>query len=388
MPFALIYHNLARHWLRTVLTLASLVVAMFLTCFLSALVLSLEAGVRGAASNRLVTQSAVSLFVNLPLSYQSKLEQVEGVEAVSKWQWFGGYYQDPRNFFAQFGVDQDTYFDTYPEVRLLEGSRADFEAKRTSCIIGKDLAEQFEWRVGDTIPLIGGLFPRADGGVWEFEVAAIYEARLPVDNRTLFFHFDYLEKSLEEGAAEGPGGVGVYVLRIAEGANELAIMRTIDALYENGPQRVQTTTEAEFNRQFVSMIGNVPKLMGSIGGGVLFAIVLAALNTMLMAARERTRDLGIMKALGFTNATAFALLLFESLLVCALGGSLGVALALATEDGFAYFLTANLFPGYDVTPALAWTGIGLSAAIGLVAGVIPAWQASRLEPVAALRSEG
>jgi len=387
MPFALVFLNLRRHWMRTALTLGSIVVAIFLACFLRGLVHAIHGGVQGASSDRLAVQSAVSLFVNLPVSYHNKIAQIEGVERVCKLQWFGGYYQDPDNFFAQFAVSHEQFFDTYPEVQLIEGSREDFETKRTSCVIGRGLAESFDWKVGDTIPLTGTLFQRNDGVPWELEVAGIYSARLPIDERTIFFHFDYLEKSLEEDGASGPLGVSVYVVDKQAGADEIRVLAAIEELFENGPQRVLATTEAEFNRQFVSMLGNVPKLMNSIGGGVLFAILLATLNTMLLAARERTHEIGILKALGFNDATNFGLLLCESLLIGALGGLLGLGLALATEPGIAYGLAA-MFPGYHIPSSTAWSALGFALLIGLIAGLVPAWSASRLKAVEALRDEG
>jgi putative ABC transport system permease protein len=164
-------------------------------------------------------------------------------------------------------------------------------------------------------------------------------------------------------------------------------MADVDALFENGPQRVLTTTEAEFQRQFVSMMGNIPTFLGWIGGGVLFAIFLATLNTMLMAGRERTRDLGVIKALGFNDRTAFFMLLTEALFLCVTGGLLGVGLALLTPPVVAVMI-GTMLPGYMVTTGTAVMGVVGSMVIGLVAGLLPALRAQRLRPVDALRSEG
>jgi hypothetical protein len=161
----------------------------------------------------------------------------------------------------------------------------------------------------------------------------------------MYFHFDYLHESLEQGGAVGPDGVGLYMLRIAKGTDPVAVQQAVDGMFENGPQRVQTTTEAEFNRQFISMLGDVPTLLQLVGGAVLFAIFFAVLNTMLMAGRERTRDLGILKALGFTDRTTGLLLVGESVLVCGLGALLGVGIAFALEAPFAA-ATASFIPGF------------------------------------------
>ncbi|MBI1382059.1 MAG: FtsX-like permease family protein [Planctomycetaceae bacterium] len=388
MPWSLLLRHLLARPVRTALTFLSLVIAFFLVCFLKSVVGALGAGVEAASQSRLIVQSAVSLFVNLPVSYQSKIDGVVGVERTCKLQWFGGYYQDPANFFAQFAVDADRLLGVYPEIVLVEGSEAQFLRQRNACLIGEELADSFGWRVGDTVPIIGGLYTRVDGSPWTFLVAGIYRpSSANVDGRTLWFHYEYLEQSLENGAAEGPDGAGVYVLSLARGADVTRVMGDIDRLFENGPQRVQTTTESEFQRQFVSMLGSVPTLLGSIGGGVLFAILLATLNTMLMAGRERTRSMGILKALGYPSRAVFALLIGESLILCLLGGMGGVGVALATSEGMGSFFGGFGIPGYGIGLGTAAMGMGLALLVGLVAGIAPAIAASRMRVVDALGAE-
>lgn len=387
VPLRLVRRNLARHPVRTLLTLGSLAVAFFLLCTLRSLVVTLDAGVRSARSDRLIVQSAVSLFVILPESYEGKIRSVEGVESTCRWTWFGGYYQDPSNFFAQFACGERTLLPIYPEIHIVGGSEEEFISDRRACILGVGLAEEFGWRVGDTVPIISALFPRTDGSAWEFRVAAIYRSSSSViDNRTVFFHHEYLTKSLEDGAAQGPRGVGLYVVKVAPGAGREAVMGRIDALFANGPQRVQTTTEAEFQAQFVSMIGNVPFFISSIGTGVFFAILLAVLNTMLMAARQQTHDVGILKALGFGSTHVFLVLLLQSVFLTALGGGLGVLLALATSDGIAASL-GSWFPNYFVSTETVILGVATAILLGIVAGLAPALRLSRLSPVEALGTE-
>ena len=387
MPWTLLFKNMFSHPFRTLLTLGSLIVAVFLLCFLRASLVALEAGVAGASSNRLMVQSAVSLFVDLPLSYQGKIENVDGVAGTCKLQWFGGIYRDPSNFFAQFAVDADRFAAAYPEVELTQGSHEAFQATRTGCLIGEDLAKRFGWKIGDTIPLEGTIFPRTDGLPWQLQVSGIYKAKTAnVDNQTLWFHHAYLDEALVAGQATGPRGVGVYVVALDRGASVERVASQIEDLFRNGPQRVQGTTEAEFQRQFVSMLGSVPTFLGSIGGGVLFAILFAVLNTMLLTARERTHDLGVMKALGFSDGVAFWLLLGESLLVCSIGGGLGVALAWVTQGPLGSVLK-QLIPTYVIGQQTVLEGLALAVALGFLAGIIPAWQASRLDVVEALRAE-
>lgn len=380
----LIRRNLLRHPVRTLLTIGALAIAIFLLCFLRSLVTTLSAGVESANQQRLWVQSAVSLFVDLPLTYQGKIEAVEGARRTTKWQWFGGYFQDPENFFAQFAVEPENLFAMWPEVGILDGSKEAFLADKRACVVGEGIARQFGWKVGDTVPIIGTLFQKADGTAWEFQVAAIYRpARATVDDRTLFFHWDLFEKTMEEAMKETPQ-VGVFVIELEPGANVESVMATVDGLFENGPQRVQTTTEAEFNRQFVSMVGNVPRLVSFIGGGVLFAILLACVNTMLMQAREQLREIGVMKALGFSDGAAAMFLLSQSLLLVGTGGAVGIALALVTQAGIAGVL-GGFFPGYAVAPQTISGAIGVTVILGLLAGAVPARVAERTKTVEAMR---
>ncbi len=389
MPWHLLLRNVTGHPIRSLLTIGSVAVAVFLICMLHAVTSGLTRTLDAAASNRLLVQSAVSLFVDLPLSYQQKMAAVPGIEAICKWQWFGGRYeQDKGGFFAQFGIDADTFLPSYPEMSIVEGSYEAFAKERTACVVGRDLAVQYGWQVGQTVPIAGTIFQRTDGRPWEFTIRALYASNAPsFDEQTLWFHYDYLRESLEQGGASGPQGVGVYMLRIAKGTDPVAVQSAVDAMFENGPQRVQTTTEAEFNRQFVSMLGDVPTLLQLVGGAVLFAIFFAVLNTMIMAGRERTRDLGVLKALGFTDGTAMLLLVGESLLVCGLGAALGIALGILLEPGF-QAATASFIPGFGFETNTLLLGAGLSIGVGLVSGIVPGLRAARLTTVQALREVG
>lgn len=386
IPLRLVRKNLLKHKLRFVLTVLSLTVAIFLLCALRSLVVALEAGVKASSTNRLVVQSSVSLFVYLPDSYEPKLREVEGVANVCRWNWFGGFYQEPKNFFAQFATDPDALLDVYPEIEIIDGSYEKFRMERTACVVGHATAEKHDKKVGDTFPIIGTIFPRVDGSAWDFKIAAIYRSSKPtIDQNTLFFHHKYLDEALEAGDSTGPRGAGIYVLKIEPDADATAIMSKIDALYEHGPQKVQTTTEQEFQKQFVSMIGNVPFFVASIGGGVMLAILLAVLNTMLMSAREQTRDVGVLKALGFTDAGVFGLMLLQSLVLCSLGGGLGILLAKLTEPAIEKFL-ATMFPNYIVTGSTLLQATGLTLGLGLLAGIAPAVRARGLKAVEAMRA--
>ncbi|MBZ0152806.1 MAG: ABC transporter permease [Planctomycetes bacterium] len=387
MPFRLLWRNLFRHWLRTLLTVLSVAVALFLLSVLNAIDRGLDASIAEASRTRLWVQSAVSLFVNLPHSYEQKIRSTPGVAEVVRFQWFGGVYQDPSNFFAQFGVDPEKWLASYPEIELVEGTLADMRVAKDRCVIGQDLASKFGWKIGDHVPLIGAIFPRLDGSNWDFTVAAIYRSKSPnIDQSTMFFDFDYLKEGQEAGAVGGPPGVGVFLTAVEPGASPEAVIAAVQETYANGPQCVRVTTEAEFQRQFITMLGVVPAILRAVGGGVLFAIFFAVLNTMLMAARERTRDIGVLKAIGFGDRAIGGLLLLESALVCTFGGGLGILLALAAEAPI-WSVVSSTVPGFHLSTVVLLQGLGLALGLGVVAGLLPAWRAVGLRPVVALRSE-
>ena len=376
-PLRLVFKHLFKHPVRTGLTVFSLAVAVFLVCVLRSLVVALDAGVRASASNRVIVQSAVSLFVNLPEAYETKIRSIEGVENVLEMQWFGAYYQEPSNFFAQFAVDENDLLDVYDEIELIDGNKDDWLNKRTSCLIGAKLAKKYDFEVGQSIPLIGTIFPRTDGSTWDYEVAGIYRADARnMDENTLYFHYDYLRESLKAGTAQGDPGAGIFTVKLDESVDRVGVMSSIEAMFDRGPQRVTPTSEAEFQAQFVSMVGNVPFFVSAIGTGVLIAIVLAVLNTMLMSGREQTGDVGVLKALGFSDGAVFGVLLSQSVVICLLGGAIGIALALGAEGWLTEQLGTN-FPGFEIAPSVIGGAAVVALATGLVAGIAPAWRAAR-----------
>jgi putative ABC transport system permease protein len=381
----LVPRQLLRHSLRTLLTIGSLAVAIFLLCILRSLVTTLEATATTARNDRLWVQSAVSLFVGMPAWYPDRIAQVDGVQNVARWQWFGGYYQDPSNFFAQFAVDPQEVVEMYPELVVVEGSAEAFVAGRNCCMVGRGIADDYGWKVGDVAPITGALFPHPDGAdkAWEFEVAAIYEpGARNFDDRTLFFHWKLFEETLTK-PGESPG-VGAIVVRVKDDADPSTVMGAVDELFMDGPQRVQTTTESEFQAQFVSMFGNIPFFVSAIGGGVLAAVLLACINTMLMAAREQRREVGVLKALGFSDTRVGSVLLFQSLFLTLVGGGLGMFLAKAIEPGV-LDATSAIMPGFRIETETFWLAFLVTVLAGLVAGILPALATRNLTVIAALR---
>ncbi len=384
-PLKLVGRNLLRRPLRSLLTIASLTIAFFLICGLRTLITTLRAGVENADPRRLDVMSANGLFVELPLHYQAKMDQIPGIERTTKFQWFGGYYRSQKNFFAQFAIDPDTMFDMYPECQVPAEQIEALRKTRTGCIIGRTLAKEFGWKIGDSLPIIGALHPHPEDKAWEFQVVGIYHSDVPnFDNRTMFFRWDYFEETLKAGGV--PPGVGVYALRVEPGADVARVIADVEDAFRDSEQRIDCTTEAEFQRQFQSMFGNIPLFLGWIGGGVLVAILVGCINTMLMSMREQTPEIGILKSLGFTDGSMFGLLLLQALFLCLIGGGLGLLIAWSTQGAIARSIE-YMFPGYAIKPGTFALAAFLAFVLGPLAGLLPAWRARRLRCVEALRGD-
>jgi putative ABC transport system permease protein len=374
----LVLANLMRSKRRTFLTVFSIAVALFLFCTLRTVITSFDAAIRASDDTRLVVRHAASLIFPLPLAYRDRLAQVRGVTGVSYGNWFGGYYQDPKNQFAQFAVDVPTFLDLFPECVLPAGVAQAWQSERTACIVGQSLAQKYGWKVGDVVPLTGTIFP----GEWRLTVRGIYRGRTEdVDENTIFFHWDYLNESLPEVRRSQ---VGIYWLRVASADQAPAVSARVDALYENSPQPTKTETEKAFQAGFIQMIGNVQLLMTIIGSAILFAIMLVTINTMMMSARERTTEIAVLKALGFSDGLVLRLVAGEALLVSLAGGILGCGTAVLLFRKLDF--TANgMFPNFRVLPETAGIGILLALLMGILSGLVPAREAARLQIAAALR---
>jgi putative ABC transport system permease protein len=379
----LVWRNLMRRKLRSLLTILSIAVAIFLICGLRTLITTINAGVQAADNRRLAVMSSTGLFAELPMKYQAVIARIPGVEMTTKFQWFGGYFRSQKNYFAQFAVDPDTLFAMYPECKTPPEQQQAFIENRTGAIVGESIASDYGWKVGDTVPIIGALHPHPEGKAWEFKIDGIYHSDVPnFDNRTMFFHWDYYEETLKSSGVTP--GVGVFSMRVAPGTDVAEVIAQVEDAFKDSEQLVDCQTEAEFQRQFVTMFGNIPLFVGWIGGGVVLAILLASVNTMLMSVREQTTDIGIMKSLGFTDGSMFGQLIAQALVLTAVGGGVGLALALGTQGAIATWMAA-FFPGYVITSGTYAIAAGVTLGIGLAAGIVPAWRARKLRCVEALR---
>lgn len=373
------------HPVRALLTIGAVAVAIFLLCFLRSIITSLDAAVQESSGRRIISASAVSLFQSLPASYNEAIAAIDGVDTVSRFTWFGGVYKDPENFFAQFGTDPELLMSQYPEIRLPEADKQAWYADKRGAIIGTGLAEKFGWEVGDTVPLIGTIYPRAGDQPWEFTIRGIYRStKANVDEVTLYFHWEYLDESLEAGEAMGPRGTSVYLIRLEDGWDAEEVAQAIDDYYAGGPQRTRTQPEAAFQADFVNMMGNLPTFLGMIGAAVLIAIVFGVVNTMTIAGRERLRSMGVLKSLGFSDRVPMRLYLMESTMLVLTGGAIGIALAWATQ-GVLRATFGTFIPVYHVSQDTYLMAVVACIGVGLAGGLVPAVRAARLRPVEALR---
>jgi putative ABC transport system permease protein len=379
----LVWRSLMRRKLRTLFTALSILVAFVLFGALMALKAAFSMGVDLAGQDRLVMIQKVSFIQPLPVSYQGRITATDGVAAVTHATWFGGIYQDPKNWFAQFAVEPEPWLQMYPEYVLAADRRQAWIANRTGAIIGRALADRFGWKVGDRIPLQATIYRKADESPWTFTVEGIYEAGTKgADTTQLFFHYDYLNETRTILKDQ----VGWYIIRVGDPQRSEDIARRLDALFANSSSETKTSTEKAFVQAFAQQIGDIGSIMMAILAAVLFTILLVSANTMAQAIRERTSELAVMKTLGFTDGHLLGLVLLESVLLAVVGGGIGLALVWVITQGgdpTGGFLPAFFLPTRDLV-----LGVALILLLGTCAGLLPALQASRLRIVDALRRQG
>ena len=382
----LVWSNLKRKKLRASLTLLSILVAFVLFSLLSALKLALGAGVTMADANRLIVRHRVSFIQPLPHSYQPRIACIPGVSAISHQSWFGGIYQDPKNQFGTFPVEPELFLAMNPEIALPESEKAAWLKTRTGAVVGRTLAERFKWKVGDRVPLKSPIWPSKSGGAWEFDIVGIYNGtKKTADTSGFFFRYDYFD----EARSYGTGLVGWYQVRVEDPRRATEVAAAIDAEFANSPAETKAETEGAMFKGFAQQIGDIATIVTAILGAVFFTILLVTGNTMAQSVRERTQELGLLKAVGFTNELVLGVVLGESLAITVLGGILGLLSGwlMVTGLGQAGFIR-QFFPIFFVPPRDLIVGGALAIALGFVAGILPAIQAMRLRLADALRREG
>ena len=379
--FYLIFSGLKRKKMRTSLTILSIMVAFILFGYLTAIRQAFDAGVEVAGADRLVVRHKVSIIQLLPQSYEAKMERIDGVDNAAHTTWFGGIYQEPKNFFAQLAIVPEELFDMFPEFVISDEHKAAWLETRNGVLVGRGLADRFNWKLGDRIPINATIWGKKDGGrTWEFDLVAIYEgAEKGTDTSQFFFRYDFFD----ETRAGGTGQVGWYTVRITDPDKATEVAAAIDAEFANSAQETKAEPEGAFIQGFANQIGNIGFIIMSIMSAVFFTILLVAGNTMAYTVRERTNELAVLKAIGFTDRAVLGLVLGESLALTFAGGAVGLGLAwllVSTGDP-----TGGSFPVFYLPSKDLFVGALLIMAMAFIAGIIPALQAQKLQISDALR---
>ena len=404
LPYIL--KHLRRNWVRTSSTILGMAVCIFLFCTLRTFLKAMDDARELGNVTRLVTRHAVSLVYNLPLPYEGQIAQLKGVKRVAISTWFGGSLPakkesldgkdtkeagapDFSKFFTNLGVEDEPYFAMHPEFKIPQDEMRAFREDLRGCIIGRGLARQFGWKLGDTFFLESFIPPyRRREGPFEFVVRGIYDADLvrepAADNRIMYFHYKYLYEATGQHVA-----AGLYVVELEDPKQAASIAKAIDARFENSEAGTKTETEAAFRADFMAMAGNLALLLNSIGLAVIFTILLVTANTMSMAVRERRTEIAVLKTLGFRSGQVMGLILAEALAIGALGGGLGLGLSaliisgVRKAPGVAAFV--NGFPNFGLQLGVGSQGLGIALFLGVAAGFVPALVAYRARITEMLR---
>ena len=380
----LVASNLRRKKTRTALTILSIMVAFFLFGVLCALKQALAGGVSMAGADRLVTRHKVSIIQMLPINYATRIAAIPGVASVVPQTWFGGIYQDPKNFFPSIPVEPAAFLDMFPEFVLPADQKQAWLNTRTGAIVGRATARRFGWKIGDRIPLHSPIWRRNDTrDLWEFDLVGIYDgAKKNTDTSQFFFRYDYFD---EGRLPQAKGLISWFTILVKDPAQADQLAARVDQEFTNSDRETKTEPEGAFAQGFAQQVGDIGTIVTGILSAVFFTILLVAGNTIAQSVRERTEELGVLKAVGFTNELVLALVLGESCLIAAIGGFLGLGLSLLMTAGGSP--VPGLLPVFYIPPRDLLLGIGLVVALGLVTGALPALQAMRLGIADALRRQ-
>jgi putative ABC transport system permease protein len=375
----LIFANLCRKKVRLILTIGSFAVALFLFAFLAVVKDAFGRGADVAGADRLVIINRTSIINTIPLSYRDKILRIPGVKNITHNNWFGGVYKDEKNFFPQFVIDSENQRQVFPEMIVPDDQWNAFLKDRQGAIAGARTAQRFGWKIGDRIPIKTTLY---GGGAWEFNLVGIYHGKRPQDDETQFwFQWDYFEEKIP-GRVKGQ--IGWYVLRLDSPDDAVRVAKAIDAEFANSPSETKTQTESAFAASWVKQFGNIQFLILSIGVVVFFTLLLVTGNTMAISVRERTSELAVFKAIGFSDRAILFFVLAESLTISLIGGILGLLLAVIAVPALAKALN-GLLPTLVLAPTVLLLGLLVAIAVGLVSGLLPGISAMRMRVVSALR---
>jgi putative ABC transport system permease protein len=376
----LVFANLFRKKLRLLLTIGSFAVALFLFAFLGVVKSAFSRGTEVAGADRLVVVNRIGLIQTLPISYADKIMTIPGVKAITHNNWFGGVYQEEKNFFVQFVIDPENQRKVMTEFVVPEDQWANFLKDRQGAIVGKKTAERFGWKIGDRVPIKNALYGPTK--TWEFNIDGIYHNDRPGGDEAQFWlQWKYFDESVP---AAIKGQAGWYVLKLENPDDAVRVAKAVDNMFANSPQETKTETESAFAAGFAKQFGNIEFLILSIGAVVFFTLLLVTGNTMAISVRERIGELAVLKAIGFSDRSVLFFVLAESLIIALIGGVLGLALAMLAVPVLGAALN-GLLPSLILSPSILGVGLGTAVLVGAVSGLLPGIGAMRMSVVNALR---
>lgn len=376
----LILANLFRKKIRLLLTIGSFAVALFLFAFLGVVNDAFSRGADVAGADRLVTINRTSIINTLPLSYRDQILHIPGVKSVTHDNWFGGVYQDEKNFFPQFVIDPESQRQVFPELVVPDDQWNTFLKDRNGAIVGAATMKRFGWKIGDRVPIKTTLYGLA-GTAWEFNIDGVYNGKDPKDDETQFwFQWDAFEERVPERLK---GQIGWYTLRVDNPDDAVRITKAIDSMFANSPYETRTETESAFAASWVKQFGNIKFLIVSIGTVVFFTLLLVTGNTMAISVRERTPELAILKAIGFSDRAVLGFIVGESLVI-AVFGCVGLILTLLAIPVLSRAM-AGMLPTLLITPNVLISGVIAALVVGFASAILPGFGAMRMRVVDALR---
>jgi putative ABC transport system permease protein len=380
--FVLVRKNLFRKKLRAVLMIASILVAFLIFGVLASFYRAFNAGEEAAAADRLVVVNKINFTQPLPIAYFNRVRAVEGVRQVTHANWFGGYYQEAKNFIIAIAVEPETYLDVYANnYDIAPDAKQAFMRERTSALVGERLAKTWGWKVGDRVPVSSNIFSQKNGSrTWDFNIVGIVNGTRPeVDTNFMIFPYAYFDETRSFGKDQ----IGWLVLQTTSTSLNDKVAKAIDQMFANSTAETATDTEKAFNKAFAAQLGNIALIVVLVVGAAFVTILMIVGNTMALTIRERTREIGVLKTLGFSGGRVLTLVLGESVLLALLGGLPGLGLAALLTYALRSSMS-NFAPGFAVTPGIALTGLALMLALGIFTGIIPALNAMRLRIATAL----
>ncbi|MBI1340963.1 FtsX-like permease family protein [bacterium] len=382
--FGLMLAGLARKKLRTILLLFAVFIAFLIYAVLAAFQSSLENATGPSSQNRLVSSNRINFTESLPIAYVNRVAQVEGVTDVSYSMWFGGYFQEERNFLLAFAVEPDSYTRIFSELNIDPAQRQAFVDGRDSILVGRQIADQYGWTLGQQIPVSSNIWRRQDGGnTWPVVVRAIFEGDGDTPTNSVYIPYEYFD----EARAFAQDTIGNIHIKTASADLNDQVIREVDALFQNSRAETETVTEEAFNAAFIDQQGNLGLIILGVTGAAFVTILLIVGNAMAGAIRERTGEIAVMKTLGFTSPRIARIVIGETVMLALIGGLIGLAAAFGIvtlgQTVGSQFLV--FFGSLKITPEIVATAVGLMVALGLITGAIPAWNAMRVNVITAFR---